>query len=284
MIHVGETTQDFEVCAAIFAEVEPEDRVTADELAAAGGRYLLCEHDGYAYVKRSSVPASAYTMIRVRPSSRGRGVGSALLAEAAEHARSLHCDRLNGRVHEGDDDSLRFVSKRGFREVTRDVEILLTVEPGAGAWAPGIVEPGPEHLAGAYAVAAEATPEMALPLHAVAPPFEEWLEREERTSALAVVALDGDEVVGYARLYALQAHEGRLENGLTAVKRSHRRRGIATALKRAQVAWAAEHGYREIVSTMVEGNDGMRAVNARLGYRELPGWIVVEGAVVEGTA
>jgi hypothetical protein len=28
----------------------------------------------------------------------------------------------------------------------------------------------------------------------------------------------------------------------------------------------------------------MRAVNARLGYRELPGWIVVEGAVVEGTA
>jgi mycothiol synthase len=277
MIRIADTTADFEACAAIFAEVEPEDRVTGEELATAGGRYLLSGDDGYAYVKRSSVPASAYTMIRVLPGARGKGVGSALLSEAGEHARSLHCDRLNGRVHEGDDDSLRFVSTRGFREVTRDVEILLTVDPGDGAWAPGIVELAPEHLAGAYAVAAEATPEMALPLVASAPPFEEWLAREERGSALAVVALDGGEVVGYARLYALQAHEGRLENGLTAVKPSHRRRGIATALKRAQVAWAVEHGYREISSTMVEGNDGMRAVNARLGYRELPGWIVVEG-------
>ena len=30
-------------------------------------------------------------------------------------------------------------------------------------------------------------------------------------------------------------------------------------------------------STMVEGNARMRAVNARLGYRERPAWIVVEG-------
>jgi RimJ/RimL family protein N-acetyltransferase len=48
-------------------------------------------------------------------------------------------------------------------------------------------------------------------------------------------------------------------------------------MKRAQIAWAAEHGYREIVSDMVEGNAGMRAVNRRLGYRELPAKLVVEG-------
>ncbi len=40
-------------------------------------------------------------------------------------------------------------------------------------------------------------------------------------------------------------------------------------------ATTEEHGYREIVSSMVEGNDGMRAVNACLGYRELPVWVVV---------
>ncbi|HEY8704077.1 MAG TPA: GNAT family N-acetyltransferase [Gaiellaceae bacterium] len=118
---------------------------------------------------------------------------------------------------------------------------------------------------------------MALPQVAAAPPFEEWIAQEVRLGAFAVVALEGDEVVGYARLYAMPGHEGRLENGLTAVRRSHRRRGIATALKNAQIAWAAEHGYREIVSSMVEGNAAMRGVNKRLGYRELPALIVVEG-------
>jgi mycothiol synthase len=71
----------------------------------------------------------------------------------------------------------------------------------------------------------------------------------------------------------------RLENGLTAVRRSHRRRGIATSLKRAQFAWAFEHGYRELVTAMVVGNEAMRAVNERLGYRPLPASIVVSGSV-----
>jgi mycothiol synthase len=68
-----------------------------------------------------------------------------------------------------------------------------------------------------------------------------------------------------------------VENGFTAVRRSHRRRGIATALKRAQISWAAANGYREIVTSMVTANEAMRAVNERLGYRPLPAWIVVRG-------
>jgi RimJ/RimL family protein N-acetyltransferase len=118
---------------------------------------------------------------------------------------------------------------------------------------------------------------MALPQHAEAPPFDEWLEGEERRSAVTFVALDGDEVVGYARLHLVPALPDRLENGLTAVRKSHRRRGLATALKRAQIAWAAEHGYREIITSMVDGNVAMRAVNERLGYDPLPAWIVVRG-------
>ena len=60
---------------------------------------------------------------------------------------------------------------------------------------------------------------------------------------------------------------------------SHRRRGIATALKRAQFAWAAAHGYREVVTEMAGDNAAMRAVNERLGYRPLPASIVVSGNV-----
>jgi RimJ/RimL family protein N-acetyltransferase len=63
------------------------------------------------------------------------------------------------------------------------------------------------------------------------------------------------------------------------VRRSHRRRGLATALKKAQIRWAADNGYSELVSDMVEGNAAMRAVNERLGYRPLPPVVVVSASV-----
>ena len=277
MIRAVESDEDYETCAQIYGEVEPGDAVAAEQLRAATGVLLLSDDRGYAYVVRSSVEDAALAMVRVRPTARRQGVGSALLSAAVAAALRLDRHRLWGRVHEDDDASRRFVAGRGFREVNRDVEILLDVAPGDGEWAPGIVELTPEHLEGAYRVAAEAIPETALPQVAKAEPFDEWVTDEARLGAMAAVALDDGEVVGYARLCHVPGVDGRLENGLTAVLRSHRRRGIATALKRAQIAWAAEHGYREIVSEMVEGNTAMRAVNERLGYRELPAKLVVEG-------
>ena len=116
-----------------------------------------------------------------------------------------------------------------------------------------------------------------MPLVGEVPPYEEWLERETRADGPALVALDGDRVVGYARLCQTGLPH-RLEHGLTAVRRSHRRRGLGSALKQAQIKWAADSGYRELTSEMVEGNAPMRALNERLGYRQLPPVIVVGGS------
>ena len=80
------------------------------------------------------------------------------------------------------------------------------------------------------------------------------------------------------RACARRASPHRLEHGLTAVRRSHRRRGLGSALKQAQIKWAADNGYRELTSEMVEGNAPMRALNERLGYRQLPPVIVVGGS------
>jgi GNAT superfamily N-acetyltransferase len=269
MIRAASSPADFELCASIFNEVSAVDRVTGPELAGTLGDFHLHGEEGYAFSKRSVV-AGTYAMVRVRPAARRRGVGSALLAALPERG-------LWGRVREGDDGSLAFATARGFREVNRDIEVLLQVRPGDGGCREDIVELREEHLPGAYAVAAEATPETALPQVAVAPSYEEWLHKERHSHRAATfVALDGDEVVGYAGLTLLDGMPHRLENYLTAVKKSHRRRGIATALKRAEIAWAAEHGYTEIVSDMVEANAAMRAVNISLGYVEQPAWVVVE--------
>ena len=62
---------------------------------------------------------------------------------------------------------------------------------------------------------------------------------------------------------------------MTGVKRAWRGRGIAGALKRAQIAWAKEQGYERLATTNELRNEPIRRLNARLGYREAPGHIVV---------
>jgi GNAT superfamily N-acetyltransferase len=132
-----------------------------------------------------------------------------------------------------------------------------------------------EHLRGAYAVEVECVPDVPATVPMVAERFERWHELIAR-HAVTFVALDGDRVVGYATLEHLHGMPHRLEHGLTAVLRSHRRRGIATKLKQAHIAWAAANGYAELITATDTTNLPMRRVNVKLGYVERLGAIVVE--------
>jgi GNAT superfamily N-acetyltransferase len=127
-------------------------------------------------------------------------------------------------------------------------------------------------------VEVECVPDVPATTPLQASPFERWHELIERHAA-TFVALDEGRVVGYATFERLHGMPHRLEHGLTAVLRSHRGRGLATKLKRAQIAWAAEHGYRELITFTDTENAPMRHVNVTLGYVEKLGSIVVERAL-----
>jgi mycothiol synthase len=268
---------DFERCVEIVNAVEPGNPTTVEHLReAADGDFLLHESgDGYAYVVRSSAAGNALAMVRVLPEARKRGIGSALVEAARERATAIGRESIWGRVREAE--SLAFAEKRGFRELTREITVLRELRPGDGEAASGIVPLRDEHLRQAYEVWAECLPEIHVPLVGEVPPYEEWLEQEAGADGPALVALDGDRVVGYARLCQTGLSH-RLEHGLTAVRHSHRRRGLGSALKQAQIKWAADNGYRELTSEMVEGNAPMRALNERLGFRQLPPVIIVGGS------
>jgi GNAT superfamily N-acetyltransferase len=114
------------------------------------------------------------------------------------------------------------------------------------------------------------------------PSFEEWrtneLERPVRRPELMLVALAGGEVAGFASLGAFGAEA---HHGLTAVRRSWRRRGIATALKLAQIDAAKRAGFERIRTESVEANVPMRTLNTRLGYRPAPGSVIFRGPLAK---
>jgi GNAT superfamily N-acetyltransferase len=86
------------------------------------------------------------------------------------------------------------------------------------------------------------------------------------------VALDGDEYVGVSILELNLADPTKLQTDLTGVVRSHRRKGIATALKvralsKAQTTEAA------YLDTENEEKNPMYTLNVRLGFKPTAGWL-----------
>ena len=126
------------------------------------------------------------------------------------------------------------------------------------------IESRPELLEAAFPLAQQGYADM--PIDGVDIPLESWLAEVSTLPAGSFVALAGGEIVGYAGLMRWADDATRAEHDLTVVRRDWRRRGLASALKERQIAWAAANGIRTLVTYTQTGNENMQAVNARLGY------------------
>jgi RimJ/RimL family protein N-acetyltransferase len=197
-------------------------------------------------------------------------VGTAVLHACVDHAGTLGIDRLLALVDDAEPPSVAFAHRFGFEEVDRQVEQVKVLgdeppPPAAAGYAVVTIAERPELLRAAYALALEGYADMATTAP-VEITLDEWLGEEATHAAGSFVALAGGEVVGYSGLVRDEDDPARAEDGLTVVRRDWRRRGLATALKRAELAWAAANGIREVVTWTQRGNDGMRALNEELGY------------------
>ena len=283
MICVAESHADLDAYARVWTAVHPLSPISGDEVRARlagrddGRRYFVAEADGRAVgvgfaAAGTSVPGRAGVAVAVLPGHRRRGIGSRLLETALGHAKSLGAGHALGSLGQAE---LPWAERRGFAEVEREVELVLDLdgEEQAGEPPPGIrlVPLDAGRFDEAFALYAQGVGDM--------PGADDYVVTRDRfaqevdEAPLVLVALDGERVVGYAALERLT--DDVLGHQLTTVARTHRRRGIAGALKRAQVAWAARHGIRRLVTDTHADNVATQKLNERLGYRALPPLVVV---------
>ena len=90
--------------------------------------------------------------------------------------------------------------------------------------------------------------------------------------AFFIALSDGGALVGMSNLWRNDPEGRRLDAGLTGVIRSHRRRGIATALKLRTVEFAQANGAETIETSNEEGSP-MLALNFKLGFESNPAWV-----------
>ncbi len=229
--------------------------------------------------------------LHVLGGDRRRGVGGGLWAAASAAARAAGKTGLQTDVSEAQADGVAFLEHRGFEVIERAKMVRLGLR--------GLARPDLRPPAGIEITSLGARPDLAPRLHPVAVEaypdipsadepvsagsLDEFLARDVHRDGIPAEALAiavdqrTGEVAGWASLMYLPGSRTTAWHDMTAVRRAWRGRGVATALKRATIAWAIDHGLEILETGNDEDNRPMRAVNARLGYRPIPDQLTLRG-------
>jgi len=239
-----------------------------------------------AYVGWHSAPGTGTGEAFVLPEHRGAGVGFELYRELASWVEERGCVTLETTVAEDDAVSLAWADRRGFREIGRTSRLVLdltaieapAVDPPEGVeivtWAER-----PDLTRAIYEVACEAYPDEPGSEGTPMDSFDAWLSKDmrgdsDRPEATFIALADG-EVVAYAKLSLSSSDSKVAHHDMTGVRRTFRGRGIAGALKRAEIAWAKRAGYEKLETSNEVRNEPIRRLNERHGYTVQPGVVVL---------
>lgn len=288
-LRVVETDAELDLWAGIKSTVVPNEPVTAAQLRASDepGRLLLLADlegrpAGCGIAAPSHFGGRAFVAVRVLPGSRRRGVGSALVSALAAHGRALGRKDVNAFVYADEPHSIAFAESYGLAQADYQLEQVREIGAERAPVAPAGAELVPlggrraELLRAAWPLALEGYADLPLPGE-VSYELETWLRDEATRPEGSFVALEGEAVVGYAGLLEHADGPAIAEHGLTVVRRDRRARGIARALKQAQLHWAAEAGVARLVTWTQRGNEAMQSLNRSLGYLDQSKVITFQG-------
>ena len=213
-----------------------------------------------------------------------RTADEAAWREASRLARGLGKDGLEVWTTDETPEVVAFLEPRGYeivrRYVVSELDVARAPEPGP----PGIplttFALRPDLADQLYEIACESYPDQpgrAEQRMSPYPVWRTWGLDPHRPEAF-FIAIEGERAIGYGYLEVdgLAAH-----HGFTAIARAARGRGVAGAIKRAQIAWAKANGLATLRTANEVRLPQMLALNERQGYRPLYTELVLRGPAAD---
>lgn len=304
------TQEDYNDVATVHNAVYPDNPMTAQELRRDDenrDEHCRCErwvvtlggtvvaHGGFCQWP-DTFQEGEYSLIGgVVPEHRGKGIGSALYALIERRLRAIDAKLVRSHGRADRDSSIRFLTARGFAEFMRERDWALDPrnfdsEPFRGLLdslqAQGVeivclrdLRDDPQRNRKLYDMINAVLLDAPGGEYHQRLPFERWVELHIDTPEILedgyYVAKEKDEYVGKTHFVRYETDDT-LFTKLTGVIPSHRRRGIALALKVRSIMWARANGFSSIRTDNESGNLPMMTLNRRLGFKELPEWIFYE--------
>lgn len=252
--------------------------------------YADCQHPFW-----SNLAGVYAVFLAVAPEWQGHGIGRALLATVTPFAVAQGATRLRASCKEDNPRTVRFLEKSGFARIGIRFEAVLDVQPFAEtpflpaakqAEAAGydIItlaqarQQDPEADSHLFQVYASTIVDVPFPGDERAVPnydnFRAMLDAPTCDPNAIFIARHAGRMAGLTMLELLPNQTA--VTGMTGVLREDRGRGVATALKLASLRYLKAHGYTQARTQNDTANPPILALNEKLGYRRLPGWLAWE--------
>ncbi len=251
-------------------------------------------HVTYGESSWSYVPGKYFIQVRVLPDRQRQGIGSSLYDHAVGvmSGRELRPIAFASHAREDQPQGVRFLTSRGYEQTMRDEVSWLTLADFDEERFRGVEEKvldqgieirtfteldgiDPKLRERMWELDHELMKDVPSPDPVTKQPFEQFLKWLESPSFLPdawLIAVDKGAYVGMTEFWKRLASPDRLGTGLTGVVRSHRRRGVATALKVRAIHFAKDYGAR-VIETDNEEKNPMYGLNVDLGFKARPGWL-----------
>jgi len=244
------------------------------------------------------VPTKYRLDVTVMPRERRLGHGSALYDELVAAVEGRKGRTLGAAAKESMTDGVRFLTKRGYREVKRDWESRLFVQgfdfarfataddriAKQGVRVTTLadeMETDPAALQKAF----ELNEDSRMDIPSVDPPTHQTFDEFRRDdidppNALLdafFIAVDKDgRYLGLSNLFRSLDNPTFLWQGITGVRRDARGKGIAMALKLRTVHFAIDRGVEHIKTWNDVHNKPMLSINEAMGFVKQPAWVSYE--------
>jgi len=209
-----------------------------------------------------------------------REIDEAAFREASAAALDLGKSGLEAWTTDATPEVVSFLEARRYVEVRRyvisELEVAAATPAAPSAIGLTTLAERPDLAEAVYAIACDAYPDQPGRSDSHIGTFAEWrawgLDRHHPDSYF--IAIEDGRALGYGYL---ETDGATVTHGFLAVSRDARGRGIAGAIKRAEIAWAREHGVPALRTATETRLTGLRVLNERLGYRPLYEEIVLRG-------
>lgn len=292
--------------ARIWCEAYPEQPQTEAEIAAYNGTILAGAYEEHWLSGNESSaitlfgPNANFPPERLTGSlcvSPGDELGSDGLVEHSERrARALGCPVLNLWVRSDKEDQVARLEHRGYRCIQTAPTSFLDVQafsdepfrplvanaPYRIASIEELESEGTEWVRRLFTATSEISRDVPDPHGYEEMSFEQYAEMIKNPViydyGLMFVAMDGEIIVGYTRASPTQGDPGRVNTGLSGTIRSHRRRGVVTALKVRAISELKNRGCHTL-QTENDASNPMYELNLRLGFKWAFDWRLYERAL-----
>lgn len=278
-------------------EIERDQRELEPHLR---NHFLVAEREGELlgmadYMRPAGTyhPQRFHLFLCVASGHRGKGVGRALYEATLRELETLDPLSMTAQVRETDPRSVRFAQERGFTEVKRDFESILSFQDFDAEPYRSLLDRLEQEGLSFRDFAELDCPDFRKRFHELFETLRVDVPRAEPPTPLSfdffnkhvveepgmlpkafVFVLRGNELLGFTGGYE-GAASGCMDTWLTAVARGMRGRGLALALKVRSLKAAKALGFTQARTDNDTRNAPMLRVNERLGFQRQPALITV---------